>query len=178
MVGILLNEDVVGQQVIVGEDQTVLLVFGCELVDEVDLLFGCPLLQLGNDGLLLGQEDVLAQFLVAETEDIVSSLNKGPSEQRFLLDLLRGGLEFVELAQRESHFLQVPRHQHFTGRQNGGLKVLFQPYVFIIVEHLGTQADVSNVHVYEDLGLPLEERIYVWVGLLSEDSPNLRKMMG
>ena len=59
VVAALLDQDVVGQQVVVREYQPVFLVLAGQLVDELDFLLARPLPQLGDDGLLLGQEDVL-----------------------------------------------------------------------------------------------------------------------
>lgn len=72
----------------------------------------------------------------------------------------------MKLAESEGHFLEISRLEHFIGRKHSGLKILFQPDMLVVVEHFGTQANVSHVHVHEDLRLSLEERIYMSAGLL------------
>lgn len=151
MVGALLDEDVVGQQVVVREHKCVLFVLLGELVDELHFLLAHPLLEQRQNGLFFGQEDVLAHFLVAEVEDAVHAVDKASPEERLLLDLVRGGLELVELAQREGHFLQIARRKHHTGGKNGRFDKLLKSDLLIIVVHLWPESLVSHMHVHEDL---------------------------
>lgn len=80
-VGAFLNEDVIGQQVVVGEHQLVFLVLLGELVDELHFLLAHPLFEKSENRLLLGQEDILAHFIMAEIEDVVNTINKSSFEE-------------------------------------------------------------------------------------------------
>lgn len=83
----------------------------------------------------------------------------------------------MELAQRKRHFLQISWGEHFIGGKNLRLNELFKSDMLIIVINLRSESNISHMHVHKDFRLSLEERIYIGHTLLSEDSPNLRKMM-